>query len=200
MDINKKMIELEKKFADIKEKMIKDHKKEIEDKIYDFNNKFPHNPKPSSDIINYRKMIKGLVKQKEYEKAKIIQVLLNNANKMEKQKWSELRDKKLKYELDSKNTRHKMELNNFEIRLKKGLTSFNKYRSTENEKLTLKFNNKLKELEATHRIESIEFKNVNTYHSKLLSGELSSKILIILEEAKNRLFSNTDNLHAYNKL
>lgn len=179
VEMDKNYSELEKKFSDMKEKMISLQKKEIEDKIYDFNKHFPHIPKPSSNILNYQKILKGLVKQKQYEKANIIKLLVNEEIKNEKQKWNALRDKKVKNEIDSTKAKHESELTNFEVKLRKSINSFTKNRNTENEKINLKYNNKLKDLESNHKIESRDFKNINTYHAKLLSGELTSKINII---------------------
>jgi hypothetical protein len=169
---------LDKKWDDSKEKMNNDQRKEIEDKIYWFNANFPHNPKPSSEILNYQRILKGMVKQKQYDKANDIQLHLNDIIHNEKQKWNVIRDKKLKHELENLQGKHDVELFNFDVKMKKSLTDFRKTRISEHDKLLQKYKNKFKELEQTHKIELSEFKNINTYNSKLLSGELISKLSV----------------------
>jgi hypothetical protein len=178
-EMDKKLLELEKKWTEMKEKMINDHKKEIEDKIYWFNNNIPHIPKPSSEILNYQRILKGIVKQKNYEKANEIHNLLNNIIYSEKRKWDVVREKKLKFEIDTLKGKHEVDILNFDVRQKKSISDFKKNRNVEFEKIVQKYKNKFKELEQNHKIELGEFKNINIFNAKQLSGEISSIVLII---------------------
>ena len=173
--MDKKYVEFEKKWSEMKDKMINDHKKEVEEKILWFNNHIPHIPKPTSEILNYQRILKGIVRQKNYEKANELHLLLTNITQNEKQKWDLVREKKLKFELDTLKGKHDTDLNNFDVRHRKNISDFKKNRNIESEKLLQKYKNKLKELEQNHKLELNEFKNINTYHAKQLSGELSSK-------------------------
>lgn len=199
--MDKKYSKLEKKWEDLREKLIHDHKKELDDKIYSFNNNFPHIPKPSSEILNYQRILKGIVKQKNYEKANEIHNLLNNIIYSEKKKWDVIRDKKLKLELDTLKGKHEIELVNFDIRHKKSISDFKKNRNVEFDKINQKYKNKFKELEQNHKIELGEFKNINIFNARQLSGEISSTIYYNLGGvSKNRVFSSTDNPRQSNKL
>jgi len=177
--MDKKLLDLEKKWEELKEKLINDHKKELEDKVYWFNNNFPHIPKPSSEILNYQRILKGIVKQKNYEKANELHNLLNNIIYSEKKKWDVIREKKLKLELDTLKGKHEIECVNFDIRHKKSISDFKKNRNLENDKINQKYKNKFKEIEQNHRIELGEFKNINIFKARQLSGERSSTTLII---------------------
>jgi hypothetical protein len=177
--MDKKFLELEKKWSESREKMMNEHKKEIEDKIYWFNNHISHIPKPSSEILNYQRILKGIVKQKNYEKANELHNLLNSIKYSEKRKWDVVREKKLKFEIDTLKGKHEVDILNFDVRHKKSISDFKKNRNYESEKFVQKYRNKFKELEQNHKIELGEFKNINIFNAKQLSGEISSNFLII---------------------
>ena len=182
--------ELDEKFIVLKKKSTIDQKKEVEDKIYTFNSDFPRNPKPSADIINYNKIIKQMIKQKQYDKATNLHLIKNELISNDQLKWDVVREKKIKYELDIVKVRHNNDMLSLGVKMKKNVIDFKKNRVIENEKLCQKYKNKMLKIDLNHKIELSEFKNINVYNSKLLSGEISSIFKLMLEEAsKNKVIS-----------
>ena len=166
--------------------MISDQKKEIENKIFEFNTNFPRFPKPSSEILNSKKIIKGMVKQKCYDKANNLQLVINTMVSSEQEKWDVVREKKRKFDLDVLKNKQDIDMFNFNVKINKNSNDSKKHRLNESEKLCNKFKNKMKELDLVHNIELSEFKNINVYNARMLSCEISSIISIFIFKKKLR--------------
>ncbi len=170
------------------QEILKKHEEEIENHQKNFDEKYKkRKPKPSKDCLNWEKIKYYALKQNKYNK---VQEALHKINKCKEKdiiKFQDNKDKKFNTEL--KNLIHKQEneKNAFEMKKKNVIEEFNKNKNDETDKITKKYEAKLKELK---NYQNFEMSNIN----KIIRGIIKPcrRIYSIISSATDKQNENND--------
>ncbi len=119
--------------------------------IKEFDQKYPAQPKFSSEVLNLQKQMEENIKRKEYEKAnetkiKIIQLCSEQDNKWK----TEIKEKKLNAELEKLHLRQRNEMQKLELKIKLAFDELEKKYSVQKDVLEKRYKNKLKDMLNDH--------------------------------------------------
>jgi hypothetical protein len=112
-------------------------------------------PKPSSELLNYRKILELLVKRKDYGEAAKVQRRIDSLETTEQLKWDQAHKKKIQLAETQLIKRQEVEFSALKRRLQAAEDEHTKWRALEHEKLLQKYQNILKGLESEQNLELI---------------------------------------------
>jgi hypothetical protein len=116
---------------------------------------FLSKPKPSSELLNYRKILEVLVKRKDYGEAAKVQRRVDSLEATEQLKWDQASKKKMQLAEAQLIRRQELEFRALKRRLQAAEDEHTKWRALEHEKLLQKYQNILKGLESEQNLELI---------------------------------------------
>jgi hypothetical protein len=165
----------EKKIAEFKEEahtaekdMLKKHEMDLSILEQDLMNSLPLFVRTSPKILNIKKVIENLAKQKEFVQADQLRGQCEQLEEEEVRKAEEQKEKKVSFILMQLAGKQKMELSGLKKRVSTGYFELIKARETDHQKLLYKFQNARKTLEACHQSELTKFE---TTYKNYIPGE-----------------------------
>lgn len=150
---DKKMAEFNEQAAAIEEQMMLRHQEEMRKFLEELEMSIPTKPRDSAEILNLRRIQQTLAKQKDYIEAHKIQQQCMKLERVEMEKWHNVREHKMrnqKIQLENKQTN---ELNAIRKRILTGQEEQRKARSLDLERLLHKYQNIRKDLNLRHQAE-----------------------------------------------
>lgn len=106
-------------------------------------------PKYSTEYLNLQRILKTVVKNKDYREAHAIQTRLSDLADVEKEHWRQQQQIKVDHQLAKLKKTHQKELGSLRKRAENGLNELNKQRSEEYETLIKKYQNREKTTSST---------------------------------------------------
>lgn len=135
----------------IKNHMKEKHHQQEEELIRNFEEKYPAQPKFSSEVLNLQKQMEEHIKKKEYEKANETKIKIIKLCSEQDTKWkTEIHDKKLNAEIDKLRLRQKNENDKLELKIKLAFDEFDKKYHTQRDILDKKYRNKINDMLNDH--------------------------------------------------
>ncbi|EGR33479.1 hypothetical protein IMG5_051570, partial [Ichthyophthirius multifiliis] len=177
---DQKMNEFNEEASKIEQELIQRQQQEYIQVQEELQKVVPYKPKQSAEALNLMKIEENLAKQKNYVEAHQVQEKRNYLEKQENQQWLQVRDQKIKNQLNQLKNKQQNELNALKQRIIAGQDEQRKNRSIELERLLQKYQNVKKELEIQQQMEANQFikqqKNKNSNNNSKVNGSRSMKI------------------------
>ena len=125
--------------------------------------KIPYKFKPSTDLLNLKRIQVNLAKQKEYKEAHEVQVRAQKLDQEENQKYTENRDLKIQNAMTKLLQSQDKEMEALRKRVIAGESEQKKQRALELERMFQRYENVKKELENQHKMERIKLEKGTTF-------------------------------------
>ena len=125
--------------------------------------KIPYKFKPSTDLLNLKRIQVNLAKQKEYKEAHEVQVRAQKLDQEENQKYAENRDLKIQNAMTKLLQSQDKEMEALRKRVIAGESEQKKQRALELERMFQRYENVKKELENQHKMERIKLEKGTTF-------------------------------------
>jgi hypothetical protein len=153
---------LEESNKEAVDSLSKKHESEKANLIEEFNNKYPTQPKFSSEVLNLQKIMEGHIKNQQYEKANEIKIkILNLCEEQDNKHKSDVKTQKLNSEMEKMTVKHDNEMFSLKKKQSAQMDELVRKFEKEKEKLNLKFNNRINELKLSHISQINEQNKVN---------------------------------------
>mmetsp|Transcript_19615 Transcript_19615/g.36080 ORF Transcript_19615/g.36080 Transcript_19615/m.36080 type:complete len:242 (+) Transcript_19615:824-1549(+) len=124
------------------------HDEERTQLLSQLDNQLPNKPKPSSDLLNYRKILEGLIRRKDYGEAAKVQEKVDSLERSEQRAWDKNRRTRIQTAEAALHKRHEQEHEVLKKRLQAVENEHIKRKEAEHEKLLQKYQNTLKAIES----------------------------------------------------
>lgn len=135
------------------------HQQEEDELIRNFEEKFPSQPKFSSEVLNLQKQMEEYIKKKEYEKANETKIRIIQLCSEQDNKWkTETHDKKLNSEIEKLRMRQGNEMKKLEQKIKLTYDEYDKKYNTTINVMNQKYKNKKKDMINDHITSKNSFK------------------------------------------
>jgi hypothetical protein len=124
------------------------HSEELTLLLNQLYSQLPSAPKPSSDLLNYRKILEGLIKRKDYAEAAKVQDKIDGLERSELRTWEKARRLRIKVAESQLIQRQALEIAALKKRMQALENEHIKRRETQHEMLLQRYQNTLKSLES----------------------------------------------------
>eukprot|EP01017_Pseudomicrothorax_dubius_P049840 TRINITY_DN9329_c0_g1_i3.p1 TRINITY_DN9329_c0_g1~~TRINITY_DN9329_c0_g1_i3.p1 ORF type:complete len:193 (-),score=76.89 TRINITY_DN9329_c0_g1_i3:140-718(-) len=147
------MAEFADEAAKAESEMVSRQDEELRKFEEELNASLPVRPKDSSELLNLRKIEENMARQKDYIEAHKVQQRCLMLEREEQEKWSAIREGKIRNQVNLLVTKQQQELAALRQRVSSAQDEQRKARSVELERLIQKYQNIKKELEVQQQLE-----------------------------------------------
>ncbi|CAD8095175.1 unnamed protein product [Paramecium primaurelia] len=144
---DEKIQEFEQDAQKLKNELQQKQEDEMQQFLQDLEGSIPQTPKDSAELLSLKKTEEQLARQEEYLEAHKIQSRIAQLQKEEQEKWTLMRNNKIKNLLSQQKIKQNNETNVLNQRIENAQDEQRKIKKAEEEKLIQKYNNVKKELE-----------------------------------------------------
>eukprot|EP01017_Pseudomicrothorax_dubius_P038211 TRINITY_DN5696_c0_g1_i3.p1 TRINITY_DN5696_c0_g1~~TRINITY_DN5696_c0_g1_i3.p1 ORF type:complete len:257 (-),score=97.21 TRINITY_DN5696_c0_g1_i3:129-899(-) len=168
---DKKMQEFNEEAAKAEHEMTSRHQEELAKFEEELNNSLATKPKDSAELLNLRKIEENMARQKDYIEAHKVQQKCLMLEQEELEKWSLVREGKIRNQITLLTNKQSQELTALRKRVSSAQEEQRKARSVELERLIQKYQNIKKELEVQQQLEGLKLdKAIKTSGSVMKSA------------------------------
>ncbi|CDW87163.1 UNKNOWN [Stylonychia lemnae] len=147
------------------------HQRDLEKNRIDLDQKIPAIFKPSSELLNLKKIQDQLAKQKEYGEAHKVQQKIIELSKEEEEKYSQVRQKKIVAAETLMIQKQQQQMNALRKKCDNSMSEDRKLREQQHEKMLQKYSNVKREIESQQSLERIKLEKL--FGKQLLASQSS---------------------------
>eukprot|EP00826_Nyctotherus_ovalis_P065798 TRINITY_DN9686_c0_g3_i1.p1 TRINITY_DN9686_c0_g3~~TRINITY_DN9686_c0_g3_i1.p1 ORF type:complete len:192 (-),score=71.74 TRINITY_DN9686_c0_g3_i1:122-697(-) len=176
------MRELEEKAKEDEAGLERKQREKLEAATSQVLGKLPAKPKPSSEVLNLERILRNVVKLKNYSEAHDIQERIQKLQKGDQERWEANKQQKLAYQQTILMKKHATELKAFQKKIQSKIEALKKKRALDLEQLLQKYQNIKKDIDIQNALElkklqrhSSSSLNVSTYSPKPSTARSSTR-------------------------
>lgn len=164
--------ELLSRFVEFEQKLNLQQQNDLNERVMEFDKKYPPMIKPNSEILNLNKMLSGLVRQKEYIKAHQIQSQIDALSNVDNSKYLEQKERSLMKEIEKIKRQHQHEFEVLKAKRDLAKAEYEKNRELEYKKMMQSFKNRYNEISMQQNFEKSQILNPKLYRARNLNRSL----------------------------